>query len=154
MSRPSDWKAFGKGLILCAAYVVAAKLSLRLASVHPSATPVWPPTGIAIATLLALGLRFWPSIFMGAFLVNITTAGSVLTSVGIATGNTLEAVFAATLVMRFANGSRAFERTWDILLFALYGGILSTAVAATLGVTRSEERRVGKECRSRWSPYH
>ena len=23
-----------------------------------------------------------------------------------------------------------------------------------LGATRSEERRVGKECRSRWSPYH
>src|SRR5256885_8542091 len=23
-----------------------------------------------------------------------------------------------------------------------------------LGVARSEERRVGKECRSRWSPYH
>ena len=22
------------------------------------------------------------------------------------------------------------------------------------GVLRSEERRVGKECRSRWSPYH
>ena len=22
------------------------------------------------------------------------------------------------------------------------------------GMTRSEERRVGKECRSRWSPYH
>ena len=22
------------------------------------------------------------------------------------------------------------------------------------GETRSEERRVGKECRSRWSPYH
>ena len=22
------------------------------------------------------------------------------------------------------------------------------------GVSRSEERRVGKECRSRWSPYH
>jgi diguanylate cyclase (GGDEF)-like protein len=96
---------------------------------------VWPPTGIAIATLLALGLRFWPSIFIGAFLVNVTTAGSVLTSIGIATGNTLEAVFAAMLVTRFANGSRAFERTWDILLFALYGGVLSTAVAATLGVS-------------------
>ena len=23
-----------------------------------------------------------------------------------------------------------------------------------LGLERSEERRVGKECRSRWSPYH
>ena len=31
------------------------------------------------------------------------------------------------------------------------------AVAVPLGVAtnlRSEERRVGKECRSRWSPYH
>ena len=26
--------------------------------------------------------------------------------------------------------------------------------AVDLGATRSEERRVGKECRSRWSPYH
>jgi len=33
----------------------------------------------------------------------------------------------------------------------------ATAVAAPLtgeGAARSEERRVGKECRSRWSPYH
>ena len=27
-------------------------------------------------------------------------------------------------------------------------------VAASIGEDRSEERRVGKECRSRWSPYH
>ena len=26
--------------------------------------------------------------------------------------------------------------------------------AAVRGMIRSEERRVGKECRSRWSPYH
>ena len=26
--------------------------------------------------------------------------------------------------------------------------------AANFAITRSEERRVGKECRSRWSPYH
>ena len=135
MSRSRDWNALLKGLAVCAAYVVAAKLSLRLASIHPSATPVWPPTGIAIATLVALGLRFWPSIFIGAFFVNLTTAGSVLTSVGIATGNTLEALLASFLVVRFANGRHVFERTWDIVRFALYGGVLSTAVAATFGVT-------------------
>ena len=27
-------------------------------------------------------------------------------------------------------------------------------IAAIITLTRSEERRVGKECRSRWSPYH
>src|SRR5216683_3226267 len=116
------------GLAVCAAYILAGKLSLRLASVHPSATPVWPPTGIAIAALLTFGSSFWPAIFAGAFVVNLTTAGSVLSSLGISAGNTLEAVVACYLVTRFANGRRAFERTWDILRFALYAGILSSAV--------------------------
>src|SRR2546421_155303 len=31
---------------------------------------------------------------------------------------------------------------------------VTLALAATDTVGRSEERRVGKECRSRWSPYH
>ena len=30
----------------------------------------------------------------------------------------------------------------------------STAAEPQYGILRSEERRVGKECRSRWSPYH
>src|SRR3989454_9158972 len=30
----------------------------------------------------------------------------------------------------------------------------SEAIPPNTGSTRSEERRVGKECRSRWSPYH
>jgi diguanylate cyclase (GGDEF)-like protein len=123
------------GLAVCAAYIVAGKLSLRLASVHPSATPVWPPTGIAIATLLALGVRFWPFIFAGAFLVNLTTAGSILTSIGISTGNTLEAVIASYLVIRYANGRHAFEWTKDILRFAFFVVAISAPVAATLGVT-------------------
>ena len=33
------------------------------------------------------------------------------------------------------------------------GDTLVVQVKVTEG-TRSEERRVGKECRSRWSPYH
>ena len=135
MTGPKISRDFAIGVAVCAVYIVAAKLSLRLASIHPSATPVWPPTGIAIATLLALGSRFWPSILVGAFVVNVTTAGTVLTSLGIATGNTLEGVLAAYLVNRFANGRHAFERTWDILRFGLYAGLLSTAVAASFGVT-------------------
>src|SRR2546426_6528065 len=39
---------------------------------------------------------------------------------------------------------------------ALAGTLLRAGQVATLSRTgtRSEERRVGKECRSRWSPYH
>src|ERR1700740_527633 len=89
------------GVAACATYILAAKLSLRLATVHPSASPFWPPTGIAIVTLLLLGFRYWPAIFAGAFLVNLTTVGTVLTSLGIAAGNGLEAVTACYLVNRF-----------------------------------------------------
>ena len=32
--------------------------------------------------------------------------------------------------------------------------IAETGLLSTPGLIRSEERRVGKECRSRWSPYH
>ena len=32
--------------------------------------------------------------------------------------------------------------------------ILTSVVSAVVTAERSEERRVGKECRSRWSPYH
>src|SRR2546422_10169786 len=34
------------------------------------------------------------------------------------------------------------------------GGVLDGVVDTRWTVERSEERRVGKECRSRWSPYH
>src|SRR2546429_8962132 len=36
----------------------------------------------------------------------------------------------------------------------LYRGMMPTFWALQNGDARSEERRVGKECRSRWSPYH
>src|ERR1017187_7497135 len=38
--------------------------------------------------------------------------------------------------------------------FTLTLAILSLAVSVYSFGYRSEERRVGKECRSRWSPYH
>ena len=96
-------------VILASVYFVTAKLGLSMAFVHPSATAVWPPTGIALAAFLVLGYRVWPGIFLGAFLANLTTAGSVATTIGIATGNTLEGLAGGYLVNRFAHGSHTFE---------------------------------------------
>ncbi len=120
---------------LAALYFVAGKLGLRLAFVNASATAVWPPTGIALACFLLWGFRLWPAIFAGAFLVNLTTAGSIATSAGIALGNTLEGVVGAYLVRRFAAGLNAFDRPNDVFKFALLSGMLSTTVSASIGVT-------------------
>src|SRR5712691_10453977 len=99
---------------LAAAYFVAGKFGLSLALVNTSTTAVWPPTGIALAALLLRGRRVWPGIAFGAFLVNVTTTADIPSSVGIAIGNTLEAIIGAHLVDAFANGSRAFERPQDV----------------------------------------
>jgi diguanylate cyclase (GGDEF)-like protein len=120
---------------LTGTYFVAGKLGLKLASVHASATAVWPCTGIALAALLIFGYRVWPAVLAGAFLVNLTTAGSVATSIGIALGNTLEPVVGCYLVSRFAGGRRAFERAQDIFKFAFLAAMVSTTISATVGIT-------------------
>jgi PAS domain S-box-containing protein len=122
-------------LVLATGYAVVARLGLMLAVVHPSATAVWPPTGIALAALLVYGRSLWPGILAGAFLANVTTAGSAATSLGIAIGNTLEAVLGSYLVTRFANGRNAFDRPQDVFRYTALAGLVSTAVSATLGVT-------------------
>src|SRR5438105_1232150 len=120
---------------LAAVYVLAGKLGLLLAFVHASATAVWPPTGIALAAFLLLGYRVWPGIFLGAFLVNLTTAGSVATTLGIATGNTLEGLAGAYLLNRFAHGVHAFDRPQDVFKFAALAALASTTVSPFFGVT-------------------
>src|SRR5215469_3819951 len=108
-------------------YFVVGKLGLMLASLHASASPVWPSAGIALAAILVLGYRIWPAIFVGAFLVNVTNAGDVATSLAIATGNTLEALAGAWLVIRFARGNNFCDRPQDVFKFALI-----VATAATI----------------------
>ena len=126
---------FVAGAALAVVYFIAAKLGLRFAYVHPSATAVWAPTGVALAGFLIFGFRVWPGIFVGAFFANLTTAGTVLTSIGIAAGNTLEGVAGSYLVRRFARGLHAFQRAQDVFKFTLLAGMVGTTISATFGVT-------------------
>jgi diguanylate cyclase (GGDEF)-like protein len=120
---------------LAVVYFGAAKLGLRLAFVNPSATAVWAPTGIALAAFLIFGFGVWPGVLLGAFFANLTTSGTILTSIGVATGNTLEGVVGCYLVRRFAHGRDVFDRAQDIFKFAFLAGIVSTTISATVGVT-------------------
>src|SRR5690348_18456202 len=49
------------------------------------------------------------------------------------------------------------RRTWNVFTPTMASATFSFTYAFIpwiIATTRSEERRVGKECRSRWSPYH
>ncbi|MBI3332411.1 MASE1 domain-containing protein [Candidatus Peregrinibacteria bacterium] len=120
--------------LLCVIYVVAGKLGLLLASFHTSASPVWPATGIAIASLLLLGPRYFPAILAGAFIVNVTTSGATLSSFFIAIGNTLEGVAGAYLIRHTARGSRAFDTVNGVLAF-IACVFAAAFISASIGVT-------------------
>jgi PAS domain S-box-containing protein len=115
-------------------YFVSAKLGLKLAFVNASATAVWPPTGIGIAALILFDFELWPAIFLGAFFANLTTAGTVITSILIAVGNTLESVAGAYLANKFILGKQSFSTPKNIFRFVLLCGMVATIISPTIGV--------------------
>ena len=135
----ASWRAFiryvGTLLVVAPAYFVFAKLGLTLASVNPSASPIWAPTGIALAAVLLGGLRVWPAILIGAFAANATTAGTLETSAVIAAGNTLEAVVGGFLIGRWSGGANTFTTPAQVAKFALVCVGPATIISASIGVT-------------------
>gem|GEM_PF-4476629 len=114
-------------------YFLAGRFGLSMASVHPSASAVWPPTGLAIAAATLLGYRIWPAILVGSLFVNVMQTGDVPSSLGIACGNTAEAVVGAWFLIR-AGGREAFNHSRTQFRFIVFTGLLSTALSASVGV--------------------
>jgi signal transduction histidine kinase len=120
-------------LLVAIVYFAGAELGLSLATLHRNVTPVWPPTGIAIAALLIFGGRVWPGVFIGALAANLPTSISVVSAVSIATGNTLEAVIAWFLLHRSKRWRRSFDSVRDVMIFIVYAAVLAPVVSATIG---------------------
>ena len=109
-------------------YYLAARLGLLLAFEATNASPVWPPSGIALAAMLLLGYRVWPGIFLGAFAANLVVfaankaAGGItigIVSSSIAAGNTLEALAGALLIHRLIGSSSPFAQPQQVFKFGV-----------------------------------
>src|SRR5436190_1645073 len=85
-------------LFVAFAYFVFAKLGLLFPIVKEQVTLIWAPSGIALASMLILGYRIIPAIFLGAFLNNITTSASWEFAATTAIGNPAEAILAYYLL--------------------------------------------------------
>src|SRR5574338_375791 len=113
-------RQLGIGVAVFLVYVAAAKAGFQFAFVAEQVTTVWAPSGIAIATVLLFGRRFWPAIWLGAFLVNAGTAAPVWTAFLLATGNTLEAVVAGFALRRLASFDAGLRRLSDVFAFVAF----------------------------------
>jgi signal transduction histidine kinase/CheY-like chemotaxis protein len=115
-------------------YFWLVELGLTLALINPSASPVWPATGFALAILLLRGYRVWPAIFVGASLANMFSAGSIYTAAAIAAGNSLEGLLSVFLINRWSGGVRTFTRPAGIAKFALISAA-ATTISPAIGVS-------------------
>ena len=123
-----------KILLLAIVYHLAARLGLRMAYVQINTSPVWPPTGIAITALLIFGYRMWPGVTLGVLLGSLLTGAPFNLSIGMAIGNTLEALAGAYLLQRFFNFHKEIARIQDVIGLATVS-IFATSISATFGTT-------------------
>ena len=129
-------------IIVALLYYCAARGGLQLQFHGSQATPVWPPSGVALAAFLLFGRFAAAPVFVGALLANLVDffvkadAGSllsltdlgrqfsnhpseILVSAAIGIGNTLEAAAAWIIIRRFVPGSAFDDRVQDFLVFAV-----------------------------------
>ncbi|MEU1404076.1 MASE1 domain-containing protein [Streptomyces sp. NPDC005728] len=118
--------------VIAALYFGSAKAGLLQQLVRGQVTPLWPPSGIAVASLLLLGLRAWPGIALGAFLVNVSLGPSLLAVLAIAAGNTLAPVCSYALLRR-TGFHNELDRLRDALALVFLGALTGMLVSATTG---------------------
>ncbi|MBI4916585.1 MAG: MASE1 domain-containing protein [Acidobacteria bacterium] len=122
-------------LAVACVYLITAKVGLRLSMVQANATPVWPPTGVALAALLLVGLRCWPGVFLGAAVANATTTGTPLGAAAlIAAGNTLAGVVGAVGLRRLWQFDAAIRGWRDARAFLLFAVLVTPVLSATNGL--------------------
>ena len=119
-------------LVIAAAYYIGARLGLGLSLVGNDVTPLWPPTGVAVAALVVIGRSYWPAVAVAALAVNLPISASPLAAAVTAVGNTLAPVVAVTLLQR-VGFRRQLDRQRDAVAIVFLGALASMLVSATIG---------------------
>jgi signal transduction histidine kinase len=121
-------------LLLAIIYHLAARLGLSMAYLQSNTSPVWPPTGIALAALLLLGTSRWPGVTIGVLLGSLLTGAPLNLAMGMAVGNTLEALTAAYILQRFLHFHPTLDRIQDVTGLVVVA-VFSTMISATMGAS-------------------
>ena len=123
-------------------YSLIAWVSLRMACNQANASAVWPLAGLGIGLLARFGFRFWPIILLGAFSANflvnhqngVALAPAALAAIGIAMGNTAEALLGARLARYALGHPPEFWSVDGVFRFVLLAALLPPLLSAGCGV--------------------
>ena len=132
--------------VVAIVYYLLAYYSLDLSFADTNATPVWPPSGFALAAILVYGRRMIAGIFLGALAANITGfletgalnfSAAILVSILIGIGNSLEALLGRMLIKKWLPDrtlSRFYETVNGTLIF-IAASFIVCILTAFIGAT-------------------
>ncbi|MEU6291488.1 MASE1 domain-containing protein [Streptomyces sp. NPDC127168] len=122
-------------LLVAGFYYAAGRLGLsqQLTADGAVVTPIWPPTGLAVACLLLFGPRCVPGIALGALLVIVSLGRPGLSAVGIVAGNTAAPV-CSYLMLRAVGFRVSLSRLRDGLSLVFLGALTAMLISSSVGV--------------------
>jgi integral membrane sensor domain MASE1 len=122
-------------LLVAGCYYAAGRLGLsqQLTADGAVVTPIWPPTGLAVACLLLFGPWCVPGIALGALLVILSLGAPGAEAVGIMAGNTVAPV-CAWLMLRAVGFRVSLSRLRDGLALVFLGALTAMLISSGTGV--------------------
>jgi PAS domain S-box-containing protein len=127
---------------IAGAYFGLAVSGLLIPWINPTATPLWPPTGLALALMLIRGYRIWPAIFVGGFFSTAVGGGALSEAACIALGTPTAALAGAWLIDRWSHGRETFATPLGLAKFALIAFApmaMISAAMATAGLVLAND---------------
>jgi PAS domain S-box-containing protein len=121
-------------IIAAACYVGLAAAPLILPSLNPTGTPLWPPTGFALALFLLSGARMWPAILLGSFSFAAIATRSLISPGFAAAGTALAGFAGAWLIDRWSYGRKTFDTPYGTAKFALVAFVPTALIGAIVAL--------------------
>ncbi|HLP02052.1 MAG TPA: MASE1 domain-containing protein [Opitutaceae bacterium] len=132
-SPPPEWSWSVRVALVGLAYFLLARVGLAFATITASISPVWPPSGLALAALVIGGVRLWPGVACGALAAAVSAGATPPAAVLMAMGNTLEAVVTVVLLRRLFDLRGNIEQPWQVVGYILLLGGVGAPISAVFG---------------------
>lgn len=137
---PAPWPAWVVAGLTALLYAAVGAVALLLAGPPGYASPLYPPSGIALVAVLVYGRAALPGVLFGAFAVNsglgvlrgATGTAAMVLPMLIGAGAALQAWAGATLVRRHVAQPLVLNAPRDILRFSLLGALVACTISPSV----------------------
>jgi serine phosphatase RsbU (regulator of sigma subunit) len=143
LGLPRGWRGWLLlNLGIFAIYSVAGLVVFYVGIGAADISPIFPPSGIAVASVLIFGPRVWPAIWFGNFCngaplffsAETSLAAAIIGNAGGGTAAVAEALCAAKLMRWLSGNWQPFDRARDTVVFLLVAALGGAACGAVIGV--------------------